>query len=60
MGHVKVLISKVLTEVEKIMVALIRGLKWKRGLLEAMKTGGIGSSRVSGVWYLAGVALVKG
>jgi hypothetical protein len=42
------------------MVAMIRGLKWQRGLLEVMEMSDIGSSRVSGVWYLAGVALARG
>jgi hypothetical protein len=42
MGHVKVLISKVLIEVDKVMVAVIEGLKWKRVVLQAMKMGGTG------------------
>ena len=50
----------VLIEVEKVMAAAIRGLKWRRGVLVAMKTGVIRSSRVSGVWRLATAALARG
>jgi hypothetical protein len=57
MGHVKVLISKILKQVEKVMVAMIGDLKWRSGILEAMKMVGTGSSYVSGVSYLAAVAL---
>jgi hypothetical protein len=57
MGHVKALITKILKQVEKVMVAMIGDLKWRSGILEAMKMVGTGSSCVSGVSYLAGVAL---
>jgi hypothetical protein len=57
MGHVKVLISKVLKEVEKVMMAMIGGFKWRSGILEVMKMGDTGSFCVSDVWYLATVAL---
>jgi hypothetical protein len=57
MGHVKILISKVLKEVEKVMMAMIGGFKWRRGILKAMKMGDTGFSCVSDVWYLAAVAL---
>jgi hypothetical protein len=50
------MISKVLLEVEKVMVAVIGGLKWRRDVLEAMKAGG---TCVSGVWYLVVAALAR-